>query len=119
MANGRLKSVDGIWIIHYHDDYSDFAQELTDPFHGPVYFTPQLADILEHPAHYRMPCLTTAPATSGKAQPDGVRMRWHEFQFTFLYFQGQTLYPDRLRVERDGGGRPVFCRRLVHTLRPR
>ena len=55
-----------------------------------------------------MPCLTTAPITAGKPQPDGSRMRWHEFQFTFLYFPGQTLYHDGLRVERDGGGALFF-----------
>ena len=108
MATGRLKSVDGIWITHYHDDHTDFAQELADHFHCPIYFTPQLADILEHPAHYRMPCLTTAPMTSGKPQPDGTRLRWHEFQFSFVYFPGQTLYHDGLRVERDGGGALFF-----------
>jgi glyoxylase-like metal-dependent hydrolase (beta-lactamase superfamily II) len=108
MANGRLKSVDGIWITHYHDDHTDFAQELADHFHCPVYFTPQLTDILEHPSHSRMPCLTTASITSGKPQPDGTRMRWHEYQFTFFYFPGQTLFHDGLKVERDGGGALFF-----------
>ena len=55
-----------------------------------------------------MPCLTTASITSGKPQTDGTRMRWHEFQFTFQYFPGQTLYHDGLRVERDGGGALFF-----------
>ncbi len=109
LATGRLKSVEGIWITHYHDDHTDFAQELAEHFHCPVYFTPQLTDILEHPSHYHMPCLTTAAITAGKPQPDGSRMRWHEFQFTFLYFPGQTLYHDGLRVERDGGGALFFA----------
>ena len=66
MTSGRLKSVDGIWVTHYHDDHTDYAQELADHFHCPIYFTQQVADILEHPSHYRMPCLTTAAITSGK-----------------------------------------------------
>ena len=102
-AEGRLRTVEGIWITHYHDDHTDFAQELADHFHCPVYFTPRLTDILEHPSHYRMPCLTTAPITSGKPQPDGTRMRWREFRLTFFDFPGQTLYHDGLLVERDGG----------------
>jgi glyoxylase-like metal-dependent hydrolase (beta-lactamase superfamily II) len=108
LAEHRLKSVEGIWITHYHDDHTDFAQELATHFHCPVYFTPRLTDILEHPSHYRMPCLTTAPITSGKPQPDGTRMRWHEFKFTFFDFPGQTLYHDGLLVERDGGGALFF-----------
>ena len=31
-------------------------------------------------------------------------MRWHEFQFTFFDFPGQTLYHDGLLVEHEGGG---------------
>jgi glyoxylase-like metal-dependent hydrolase (beta-lactamase superfamily II) len=109
ITSGRLKSVDGIWVTHYHDDHTDYAQELADHFHCPIYFTQQMADILEHPSHYRMPCLTTAAITSGKPQPDGARMRWHEFQFTFLYFPGQTLFHDGLQVEHDGGGALFFA----------
>jgi glyoxylase-like metal-dependent hydrolase (beta-lactamase superfamily II) len=109
LTRGRLKTVEGIWITHYHDDHTDFAQELATHFHCPVYFTPQLTDILEHPSHYRMPCLTTAPITSGKPQPDGKQMSWHEFQFTFSYFPGQTLYHDGLLVKRDGGGALFFA----------
>ena len=107
-AQGRLKTVEGIWITHYHDDHTDHAQELAGHFQCPIYFTTRLTDILEHPSHYRMPCLTTAPITSGKPQPDGTRLRWHEFQLTFFDFPGQTLYHDGLLVERDGGGALFF-----------
>jgi glyoxylase-like metal-dependent hydrolase (beta-lactamase superfamily II) len=108
VVKGVLKTVEGIWITHYHDDHTDFAQELATHFQCPVYFTPHLTDILEHPSHYRLPCLTTAPITSGEPQPDGTRMRWHEFQFTFFDFPGQTLFHDGLLVERDGGGALFF-----------
>jgi glyoxylase-like metal-dependent hydrolase (beta-lactamase superfamily II) len=107
-AQGRLKSLDGIWITHYHDDHTDYAQALADQFRCPIYFTPRLSDILEHPSHYRMPCLTTASITSGKPQGDGTKMRWHEFQLTFFEFPGQTLYHDGLLAERDGGGALFF-----------
>lgn len=107
-AQGRLKGVEGIWITHYHDDHTDYAQALADHFRCPIYFTPRLRDILEHPSNYRMPCLTTAPITSGRPQPNGTRMRWHEFQLTFVDFPGQTLYHDGLLAERDGGGSLFF-----------
>jgi glyoxylase-like metal-dependent hydrolase (beta-lactamase superfamily II) len=107
-SQGRLKTVEGIWITHYHDDHTDYAQSLADRFQCPIYFTPRLTDILEQPSHYRMPCLTAAPIRSGKPQPDGTQMRWHEFQFTFFDFPGQTLFHDGLLVERDGGGALFF-----------
>lgn len=107
-AEHRLKSVEGIWITHYHDDHTDFAQALATRYHCPLYFTPRLTDILEHPSHYRMPCLTAARITSGRPQPDGTHMRWHEFQFTFFDFPGQTLYHDGLLVERNDGSSLFF-----------
>jgi glyoxylase-like metal-dependent hydrolase (beta-lactamase superfamily II) len=107
-AQGRLKSVEGIWITHYHDDHTDFAQALADHFRCPIYFTRQLSDILQHPSHYRMPCLTTVPITSGRPQEGETRMRWHDFQLTFFEFPGQTLYHDGLLAERDGGGALFF-----------
>src|SRR5262249_16512626 len=105
-AQGRLKSVEGIWITHYHDDHTDYAQALADHFRCPIYFTPRLSDILERPSRYRMPCLTTAPITSGKPQSGGPR--WHDIQLTVFDFPGQTLYHDGLLAERDGGGALFF-----------
>jgi glyoxylase-like metal-dependent hydrolase (beta-lactamase superfamily II) len=105
---GRLQNVEGLWITHYHDDHTDYAQELADHFRCPIYFTTPLRDILEHPSHYRLPCLTTAPILSGKPQADEQRMRWHEFELTFFDFPGQTLYHDGLLAERDGGGALFF-----------
>jgi len=107
-AQGQLNGVEGIWITHYHDDHTDYAQELADRFRSPVYFTERLKDILEQPSHYRMPCLTAAPITSGKPQAGGARLRWHEFQLTFFEFPGQTLFHDGLLAERDGGGALFF-----------
>jgi glyoxylase-like metal-dependent hydrolase (beta-lactamase superfamily II) len=100
---GGLTSIDGIWITHYHDDHTDYAQETASRYQCPIYFTALLRDILERPGAYRLPCLTTNAIASGKPQADGAKMRWHEFNFTFFNFPGQTLYHDGLLVEKDGG----------------
>jgi glyoxylase-like metal-dependent hydrolase (beta-lactamase superfamily II) len=102
-AAGKLKSVDGIWITHYHDDHTDYAQQTADRYRCPVYFTEPLRDVLQRPGAYRLPCLTTNPITSGRPQSDGAQLRWHEFTLTFFDFPGQTLYHDGLLVEKDGG----------------
>jgi glyoxylase-like metal-dependent hydrolase (beta-lactamase superfamily II) len=102
-SKDRVKSVEGVWITHYHDDHTDYAQTLADRFRCPVYFTARMREILERPSHFRLPCLTSNAITSGKPQPDGARMRWHEFQLTFFDFPGQTLYHGGLLVEKDGG----------------
>ena len=108
-ASGRVKSLDGIWITHYHDDHTDYAQQLADRYGCPIYYLPALADVIEHPADYRLPCLTTNPITSGKPLPNGAKLRWHEFQLTAFDFPGQTLYHDGLLAERTGGEALFFA----------
>jgi beta-lactamase superfamily II metal-dependent hydrolase len=49
VAKGMLKTVEGIWITHYHDDHTDFAQELATHFHCSVYFTPHLVESVLYP----------------------------------------------------------------------
>ena len=102
-AAGKLKTVEGMWITHYHDDHTDYAQQVASRFHCPIYFAPPLKDILERPGDYRLPCLTPNAITSGKPQAIGAHMRWHEFELTFFDFPGQTFYHDGLLVEKDGG----------------
>jgi glyoxylase-like metal-dependent hydrolase (beta-lactamase superfamily II) len=100
---GKLKTLEGMWITHYHDDHTDYAQQVASRFHCPIYFAPPLKDILERPGDYRLPCLTPNAITSGKPQAIGAHMRWHEFELTFFDFPGQTFYHDGLLVEKDGG----------------
>jgi glyoxylase-like metal-dependent hydrolase (beta-lactamase superfamily II) len=107
-ADGKFEKVEGIFITHYHDDHTDRAQKCAEHYQCPVYFSRELQEILEKPQAFRMPCLSPFPITSGKPQAEGARMRWHEFEFTFFYFPGQTLLHDALLVKRDGGGMILF-----------
>ncbi len=108
-ASGAVQSVDAVWITHYHDDHTDFAQDIARRYRAPVWFTPSIQEVLERPGHFRLPCLTTNPITSGKPQPDGTKLRWNEFDLTFYDFPGQTLYHGGLLVERDGGEALFFA----------
>jgi glyoxylase-like metal-dependent hydrolase (beta-lactamase superfamily II) len=108
-SEGRVRNVEGIWITHYHDDHTDLAQSLADRFTCPVYFTSRMADVLARPGAYRLPCLTKAPITSARPQPDGAKLRWREYDLTFFDFPGQTLYHGGLLAERDGGGALFFA----------
>src|SRR5262249_49799748 len=107
-SKGKFRSLEGIFITHYHDDHTDRAQACASYYNCPVYFSRELLDILEKPSAYRMPCLSPYPITSGKPQAEGAQMRWHEFEFTFSYFPGQTLLHDSLLLKRDGGGMILF-----------
>ena len=105
---GRLKSLDGLFLTHYHDDHTDKVNELLQAHDCPVYATPILEDVLKRPGAYRLPCLTANAMGRLQIVPDGHRMRWKEFSLTFYDFPGQTLYHDALLVERDTGEKIFF-----------
>ena len=105
---GTIKQLDGIYITHYHDDHTDMAQAMADEFHCPVYACREMRDILERPQAYRMPCLTPNAIHSLHPMEEGARQRWNEFEFTYSYFPGQTLYHGGLVAKRDDGQTVVF-----------
>jgi glyoxylase-like metal-dependent hydrolase (beta-lactamase superfamily II) len=105
---GRFKTLDGIYITHYHDDHTDMAQAMADKFHCPIFFSREMRDILEHPEAYRMPCLTPNAIHSVHPMEDGARQRWNEFEFSYSYFPGQTLYHGGLVVKNDDGQTVFF-----------
>jgi glyoxylase-like metal-dependent hydrolase (beta-lactamase superfamily II) len=101
--SGRLKSIDGIFITHYHDDHTNFINAVVKEFNCPVYVTRELKDILENPAAYHMPCLTTDPIPNLTIVQNDQKMLWKEFTLTFLFFPGQTLYHDAVLVNNING----------------
>ena len=101
MRQGVIKQLDGIYITHYHDDHADMAQAMAGEFHCPVYFCREMRDILEHPEAYRMPCLTPNAIHSMHVMEEGARQRWNEFELSYSYFPGQTIYHGGLVVKKD------------------
>jgi glyoxylase-like metal-dependent hydrolase (beta-lactamase superfamily II) len=105
---GRLTSIDGFFITHYHDDHTNWANEFLDKYDCPAYVTPCMEDVLRHPGAYRLPAMTAKPITRLKVVPDGHRVQWKEFALTFYDYPGQTIYHDALLVEKDGGEKVFF-----------
>lgn len=105
---GKLTGLDGLFITHYHDDHTDNVAACLAEFECPVYATGPVIDILEHPGDYRLPCLTRNPINNIKVMPEGSKMRWKEFIFTFYDFPGQTIYHDSLLVEKDNAEKIFF-----------
>jgi glyoxylase-like metal-dependent hydrolase (beta-lactamase superfamily II) len=106
--SGKLSRLEGLFITHYHNDHTNEINELVRQFKCPVYASRQSKDILENPGAYRLPCLTSQGVPDLIALPEGHKMRWKEFNLTFYYFPGQTLYHDALMVEKDNGERIFF-----------
>jgi glyoxylase-like metal-dependent hydrolase (beta-lactamase superfamily II) len=107
-GQGRLTSLDGLFITHYHDDHTDKVNELLHEYPCPVYVTGILEDVLKRPGAYRLPCETTNAIDRLEVVPDGRHQVWKEFTLTFYDFPGQTIYHDALLVERDTGEKVFF-----------
>jgi len=105
---GRLTSLEGLFITHYHDDHTDKVNELLQEHHCPVYVTPVQEDVLKRPGAYRLPCETTGAIEPLEIVADGQRKVWKEFALTFYDYPGQTIYHDALLVERDTGEKIFF-----------
>jgi glyoxylase-like metal-dependent hydrolase (beta-lactamase superfamily II) len=101
--SGRLKSLDGIFITHYHDDHTDLINDVVREFGCPVYVTKELKDILENPSSYHLPCLTTNPVLNLTIMASGQQMAWKDFTLTFHYFPGQTIYHDAVQFKKSNG----------------
>lgn len=97
---GRFKKIDGIYVTHYHSDHTDQVQAAAEEFHCPVIACAEMRDILERPAAYHMPFQTANAIRNVRATADGETQRWNEFEFTYYYLPGQTLYHGGLLVER-------------------
>ncbi len=101
--SGRLKSLDGLFITHYHDDHTEFVNDIVKEFGCPVYVTKELKDILGNPGAFQMPCLTTRPIQNLTIMQEGQQISWKDFTLTFFYFPGQTIYHDGLLCEKSNG----------------
>ena len=103
---GRITGIDGCWVTHYHDDHVDSLHRFVHVFRKPIYTIREMADVLEHPNRYCLPCISPCPVPVAKACVDGESWDWHEFRFTAYHFPGQTYYHSGLLVE--GNGQRIF-----------
>ncbi|MEW6237177.1 MAG: MBL fold metallo-hydrolase [Candidatus Omnitrophota bacterium] len=108
LKEGAIKSLDGVYITHYHDDHTDHINALVQEFGCPVYCCAELKDILENPSAYRLPCLTPNAIPNIKVMKEGETLSWKEFIFTFSFYPGQTLYHGGLLAEKNNGEKIFF-----------
>jgi len=107
LESGLIERVEGIFVTHFHDDHSDMVQKASEQFGCPVYATTEYADVLAHPEAYHLPAMTSNPIPKVLGMQDGDRLKWHEYDFTFHFYPGQTFYHGALWVEKEGHD-PIF-----------
>ncbi|HQI29301.1 MAG TPA: MBL fold metallo-hydrolase, partial [Sedimentisphaerales bacterium] len=107
-SQGRITSIEGLFITHYHDDHTEKINEFLNWNSCPVYVTPVMEDVTKRPGSYRLPAMTANAIERITVVSNGHRMSWKEYTLTFYDFPGQTLYHDALLVERDTGEKVFF-----------
>ena len=103
-----IASVEGCWVTHYHDDHVDALQSALLAFGCPITTDRHLAEIVEQPSWFFLPCISPHGTPVARATKDRDTWSWHEFRFTAYHFPGQTLYHSGLLVE-GHGGKPFFA----------
>jgi glyoxylase-like metal-dependent hydrolase (beta-lactamase superfamily II) len=102
LASGEFRSIDGLWITHYHDDHTEQVNVAKRKYGARIHVERHMVDILENPTAYQMPCLFPESIRVERPMDHGESIEWKGFRLTAYYFPGQTLYHDGLLVERDG-----------------
>ena len=101
-AKGEISDVTEFWITHYHDDHVDAIPEFQESFPCTTRTDSIVADIVENPRGFRLPCISPAVARVDYRTQDGDSWRWNEFKMTAYHFPGQTYYHGGLLVEGRG-----------------
>ncbi len=101
LQSDEIRSVEGLWVTHYHDDHVDAIPKFQQTFDCPCITDRHVAEVIANPTAWRLPCISPSRARIDRVTEDGQSWPWHEFQLTAYFFPGQTYYHAGLLVERD------------------
>jgi glyoxylase-like metal-dependent hydrolase (beta-lactamase superfamily II) len=99
---GIITAVEACWITHYHDDHVDGLGDLLARFQCPVIADIHVAEIIEHPERFFLPCISPVHAAVSKTTGERETWKWHEFTLTAMHLPGQTYHHGGLLVEGHG-----------------
>jgi len=99
LAKREIRSVEGLWVTHYHDDHVDAIPAFQQAFDCPLITDGHVAEVIADPMAWRLPCISPGKARVDRATKDGESWPWHEFRMTAYHLPGQTLYHSGLLVE--------------------
>jgi glyoxylase-like metal-dependent hydrolase (beta-lactamase superfamily II) len=99
LKKGEIRSVEGLWVTHYHDDHVDAIPEFQKAFDCPCITDRHVAEVIGDPLAWRLPCISPNKARVDRPTRDGESWSWREFKMTAYHYPGQTLYHAGLLVE--------------------
>lgn len=103
LAEGEIRSLEGFWVTHYHDDHVNAIPSFQRIFPNcPCITDGSVADVIGRPLAWRLPCISPGQARVDHLTKDGESWQWHEFKLSAYHLPGQTLYHAGLFVEGQG-----------------
>lgn len=91
-----------VTFSHYHDDHLIRTYELMRDDNIEIWVLDKMADVVENPTRYRLPCLVPFPIKPTRVVRDGEKIEWEGYTLEFFHLPGQTEYHQGLAVEIDG-----------------
>ncbi|HSL42797.1 MAG TPA: MBL fold metallo-hydrolase [Anaerolineales bacterium] len=101
-AQFGVNKIDVVLPTHYHDDHVAGCNLLRCMEGTQVWAAENFADILEHPAHYDLPCLWFDSIPVHRRLPLGQPIAWEEYTLTLHPLPGHTRYAVAIELEVDG-----------------
>ena len=101
-AQFGVKKIDVVLPTHYHDDHVAGCSLLRRVEGTQIWAAENFADILEHPAHYDLPCLWFDPIPVDRCLPLIQPITWEEYTLTLHPLPGHTRYAVAVEFEVDG-----------------
>ncbi len=92
------------WFVpsHYHDDHLAGLPALQARYGTKVATAPELADIIEHPERYDMPCLVPYGTKVERVVARDEVFAWRGVDFRIEQYPGQTWYHNLITFDVDG-----------------
>lgn len=108
LAKLGVKNIEVATLSHFHEDHVRGLPDLKQRYGAEIWLFENMADIMEHPSRYNLPCLAEESIVADRVLHDGETIRWREYEFKVVHFPGQTMYHMALEAMVDGR-RVMFC----------
>lgn len=107
LEDGLIKSIEGIFATHAHNDHTAYVAAAAKEFGCPVYTVEEVADVLQNPGSWFLPGVSPNAVEEVVVKKDGEKMKWRGFDLTFNFYPGQMYNHGALLVEKPDHA-PVF-----------
>jgi glyoxylase-like metal-dependent hydrolase (beta-lactamase superfamily II) len=100
--NHGIDRVEAVVTTHYHDDHVAGTNLLRDVEGTEVWAPANVAQILEEPERYDLPCLWFDAIPVDRVLALGEPVTWHEYELRAHALPGHTRYAAAIELEVDG-----------------